>query len=94
MYNRPLSTRKIRSWPCHKDLRRVAIGGFFCYQGRMNTVLNLFKNLWNLPACIGEMLGYFLRFVSMFFRTRASPAARLVANAPSKRAVRFIHRSR
>jgi hypothetical protein len=30
----------------------------------------------------------------MFFRTRASPAARLVANAPSKRAVRFIHRSR
>ena len=24
----------------------------------MNTVLDLFKNLWNLLACIGELLGY------------------------------------
>jgi hypothetical protein len=30
----------------------------------------------------------------MFFRTRASLAARLVANAPPKRAVRLVHRSR
>jgi hypothetical protein len=42
----------------------------------VNTVLNLFKDLWNLPACIGEMLGYLLRFVSAFFRTRAWMAAR------------------
>ena len=24
----------------------------------MNTVLDLFKNLWNLLVCIGELLGY------------------------------------
>jgi len=29
--------------------------------------------------CIGEVLGYLLRFISAFFQTRASLAARLVA---------------
>jgi hypothetical protein len=45
----------------------------------MNTVIDLLRNLWNLLACIGEVLGYFLRFVSAFFQARASLAARLVA---------------
>ena len=45
----------------------------------MNTVLNLFGNLWNSIGCIGELLGYLLRFVSVFFQTRASLAAKLVA---------------
>ena len=52
-----LSPRIIWSWPWHKDLRQVAIGSLSCYQGRMNTVLDLFKNLWNLLVCIGELLG-------------------------------------
>ena len=45
----------------------------------MNTVIDLLPNLWNLLACIGELLGYLMRFVSAFFQTRASLAARLVA---------------
>ena len=45
----------------------------------MNTVIDLLRNLWNLLACIGELLGYVLRFVSVFFQTRASLAARLLA---------------
>ena len=45
----------------------------------MNTVLNLFRHLWNSIGCIGELLGYLLRFVSVFFRSRASLAARLLA---------------
>ena len=45
----------------------------------MNTVLNLFRNIWNLLACIGELLGYLLRFISVFFQPRASLAASLVA---------------
>jgi len=45
----------------------------------MNTVLNLFRDLWNSIGCIGELLGYLLRFISVFFQTRASLAARLVA---------------
>ena len=45
----------------------------------MNTIIDLLRNLWNLLACIGELLGYVLRFVSVFFQTRASLAARLVA---------------
>jgi hypothetical protein len=75
----PLSTQIIRSRLCHKDLREVAIGDFFCYRGRMNTILNLFGNLRNGLGCIGELLGYFLCFVSVFFQSRASLAARLVA---------------
>jgi hypothetical protein len=75
----PLSARIIPSGPSYKDLGPVAIGGFFCYQGRMKTVFHLSRNLWSAPGYIGEMLGYFLRFVSMFFRTRASLAARLLA---------------
>jgi hypothetical protein len=45
----------------------------------MSTVIDLFLNLWNLLACIGEVLGYVPRFVSAFFQTRASLAARLLA---------------
>ena len=45
----------------------------------MSTIIDLFRNLWNLLACIGELLGYVLRFVSAFFQARASLAARLVA---------------
>ena len=45
----------------------------------MNTIIDLLRNLWNLLACIGEVLGYVLRFVSVFFQTRASLASRLVA---------------
>jgi len=45
----------------------------------MNTIIDLLRNLWNLLACVGELLGYILRFASVFFQTRASLAARLVA---------------
>lgn len=45
----------------------------------MNIIIDLFRDLWNLLECIGEVLGYVLRFVSAFFQTRASLAARLVA---------------
>jgi hypothetical protein len=45
----------------------------------MSTIIGLFLNLWNAMACVGELLGYVLRFVSAFFQTRASLAARLVA---------------
>jgi hypothetical protein len=45
----------------------------------MNTIINLLRNLWKLLACIGELLGYLLRFVSAFFQTRTSLAARLLA---------------
>jgi len=74
--NCELSPRIIRSLRCHKDLWQVAIVGFVCYQGRMNTIIYLFLNPWNAMGCIGELLGYLLRFVSVFFQTRASVAAR------------------
>ena len=45
----------------------------------MSTIIYLFLDLWNAMACIGELLGYVLRFVSAFFQTRASLAARLLA---------------
>jgi hypothetical protein len=45
----------------------------------MNTVIDLIRNLWNALGCVGELLGYLLRFVSVFFQTRASLAARLLA---------------
>jgi hypothetical protein len=45
----------------------------------MNTIIDLFRNLWNLLACVGELLGYLLRFASVFFHTRVSLAARLLA---------------
>ena len=45
----------------------------------MNTVINLLGNLWNALRCVGELLGYLLRFVSVFFRSRTSLAARLLA---------------
>jgi len=70
-----LSPRKIPSRLCHKDLRRVAIEGFYCHHGHMNTVLNLFGNLRNGLGGIGELLGYLLRFVSVFFQSRTSLAA-------------------
>jgi len=45
----------------------------------MNTVINLLRNLWNALGCVGELLGYLLRFVSVFFRSRSSLGARLLA---------------
>jgi hypothetical protein len=45
----------------------------------MNTLLNLFKNLWNALGCVGELLGYLLRLVSVSFQSRVSLAARLLA---------------
>ena len=45
----------------------------------MNTIIDLFRNLWNALGCVAELLGYLLRFASVFFQTRASLAARLVA---------------
>jgi putative transposase len=45
----------------------------------MNTVLNVFWNLRNGLKCFGELLGYLLRFVGVFFQTRASLAVRLLA---------------
>ena len=45
----------------------------------MNTVIDLFRNLRNAIRCIGELIGYLLRFASTFLQTRASLAARLVA---------------
>ena len=45
----------------------------------MNIVFDVFLNLWNVLECVAELLGYLLRFISMFFRTRASMAARLLA---------------
>ena len=44
----------------------------------MNTVIGLFGSLWNALGCVSELLGYLLRLVSVFFRTRASLAARLL----------------
>jgi hypothetical protein len=45
----------------------------------MNTIIDLFRNLWNTLACIGVLLGYVMRFVSAFFQSRTSLAARLLA---------------
>jgi len=63
----------------------------------MNTVIDLFEGLRSALRCVGQLLwlpaaafGYLLRFVgalrfvSVFFRTRASLAARLLAAEPSK----------
>ena len=45
----------------------------------MKTIIDLFGDLWNVLRCVGELLGYLLRFVSVFFQSRASLAARLLA---------------
>jgi len=45
----------------------------------MNTIIDLFGNLRNGLGCVAELLGYLLRFISVFFRSRASLAARLLA---------------
>jgi hypothetical protein len=45
----------------------------------MNTVLSLFGNLRNGLGCVGDLLGYLLRFASVFFQSRTSLAARLLA---------------
>ena len=74
-----LSPRTIRSRPRHKDLRQVVTAGFFCYQGRMNTIFDFFRNLWSALGCVGELLGYLLRLVSVFSQSRVSLAARLLA---------------
>ena len=50
----------------------------------MKTIIDLFlRNPWNALGCVVELLGYFLRFVSVFFRIRASLAARLTVGASS-----------
>ena len=72
----PLSPRNILSGLFYKDLRQFVLGGDFCYCRRMNTVINLFRDLRNALRCIGELIGYLLRFVSMLLQTRASLAAR------------------
>jgi transposase InsO family protein len=45
----------------------------------MNTGIDLIRDLWNALRCVAGLLGYLLRFVSVFFRTRASLGARLLA---------------
>ena len=45
----------------------------------MNSVSNLIRNLRIALGCIGELLGYLLRFVSVFLRSPTSLAARLSA---------------
>ncbi len=45
----------------------------------MNSVFDLIRNLRIALGCIGELLGYLLRFVSMFLRSRTSLATRLSA---------------
>ena len=45
----------------------------------MNTISALLRDLRNDLGCIGELLGYLLRFISVFFQSRASLAARLLA---------------
>ena len=47
--------------------------------GSFHIVIGLFGNLCNALRCVGELLGYLLRFVSVFFRSRTSLAARLLA---------------
>ena len=37
----------------------------------MNTIIDLFRSLWNGLGCVGELLGDVLRFISAFFQTRA-----------------------
>ena len=45
----------------------------------MNRVFDLIWNLRIALGCIGELLGYLLRFVSVFLWSRTSLAARLSA---------------
>jgi hypothetical protein len=45
----------------------------------MNNVFDLIRNLRIALKCIGELLGYLLRFVSVFLRCRTSLSARLSA---------------
>jgi len=45
----------------------------------MSTVIDLLESLWSGLGCVGEVACYLLRFVSAFFRPRASLAARLLA---------------
>jgi hypothetical protein len=46
----------------------------------MNTISDFFRNLWNALGCVVELLDYFVRFVSMFFRTRVWTATRRLPN--------------
>ena len=46
----------------------------------MNTIVNLLGDLRNVLGCIGELLAYFLRFVSMFFRCPPEKPRRLCQN--------------
>jgi hypothetical protein len=46
---------------------------------RAQRISDLLRDLWGALGCIGELLGYLLRFVSVFFQSRASLAARLLA---------------
>jgi len=53
--------------------------------GDAGILLNLFKNLWNAQGCVGVLLGYLLRLVSVFFQSRVSLAAQLLAAAGCSR---------
>ena len=61
------------------DLRFVAGSSGFCYQGGMDTVINLLRDLWNALRCVGELLGY-LRDV--MGRISDHPAHRLAELLP------------
>ena len=50
----------------------------------MTTAIDLFGNFWNALRCVGELLAYLLRFVSVFFRSRVALAARLLAAVDRK----------
>ena len=43
----------------------------------MNNVFDLIRKLRGALGCIGELLGYLRRFVSVFLRSRTSLATRL-----------------
>ena len=45
----------------------------------MKTIRNLLRDLWSAPGCVCELLGYLLGFLSVFFQSHASLAARLLA---------------
>ena len=45
----------------------------------MNAVLNVLRNHRNALGCVPELVGYLLRFLSVFLQSRAYLAARLLA---------------
>ena len=51
----------------------------------MSTVFDLFRDLSSALGGIGELLGYLLRFLSVFVQSRASRAARRLGIDPCSR---------